>query len=904
MGHSQTGHAYLPQERGTFRFHATGSSIAIICVLLLCLRLKVPPFPNTLSTNLSPLSAPLHLALPACSSKFPVRWVACLGGGFLLLQQRSQAGTCSFATPYVHYIHLLSDTWVCACVRVRVLLRLPYIRCYCVYTRGHLPHFFLISAQTWRRPQLVHRTPCAGCQIQPCANDACMPCCAQKIMLVFSVFFAYRLAAYPHVVTLSACPLDLFCLFFHLALLSIIHASSHKPCLPRTHPPCALCKCHHTPFNFPSHPPEAVYANSPGCFSCYCVCAVYFVSWRLQNVSQATALIFLKEVNGISRSDLKTYCIEIKTKDRVYFIQCTSDDNLYSWLDAIYEHCPLLSDVSSPTDFHHQVHVDFDPVSGMFIGLPDKWAKLLQTSNITQQDYAQNPQAVLDVLEFYTKNTAEGQAAVQAAAANASANKMAGLIPSSSPSSSYPAQGMMQEYPGSSFSNTSPRLSPLDHKTGVFLPEKRQPPPKPAPPPTNVSLPKSKPLAVEEAQMRAQGGLGPMSKANSGGGGIGLNGGQKRQSLSVSQMMQQQKQSIPISSSTSTLVQNGESAASSTATTVASGEGRSQMTKTHSKAKEDALAALTGKMEQTTLKPKKEEQRLSTLSESQIMVRLRAIVSRDDPKVLYSKVRKIGQGASGNVYMAKSIITGKMVAIKQMDLSKQPRKELLVNEIMVMKESTHPNIVNYIESFLLNSSDLWVVMEYMEGGALTDVIDNNQMNESQIATVCREVCKGLSHLHKQNIIHRDIKSDNVLLGVDGSVKITDFGFCAKLSEQRSKRATMVGTPYWMAPEVVKQKPYGPKVDVWSLGIMVIEMIESEPPYLDEEPLKALYLIATNGTPALKNPEKLSRDLKGFLAECLCVDVQSRATMEELLTQEFLVTQARSLSILTPLLGKC
>ncbi|KAJ2379988.1 Protein kinase [Coemansia sp. RSA 2559] len=284
------------------------------------------------------------------------------------------------------------------------------------------------------------------------------------------------------------------------------------------------------------------------------------------------------------------------------------------------------------------------------------------------------------------------------------------------------------------------------------------------------------------------------------------------------------------------------------------------------------------------------------------MSRLRSIVSRDDPKVLYSKVKKIGQGASGNVYKARSINNGELVAIKQMDLAKQPRKELLVNEILVMKESQHPNIVNYIESFLLNSSDLWVVMEYMEGGALTDIIDNNKLTEGQIATVCREVCQGLSHLHKRGIIHRDIKSDNVLLGEDGQVKITDFGFCAKLSEQRSKRATMVGTPYWMAPEVVKQKPYGPKVDVWSLGIMVIEMIESEPPYLDEEPLKALYLIATNGTPALKHPETLSRELKGFLAECLCVDVQSRATMKELLTQEFLMKKAQSLNMLTPLLG--
>ena len=141
------------------------------------------------------------------------------------------------------------------------------------------------------------------------------------------------------------------------------------------------------------------------------------------------------------------------------------------------------------------------------------------------------------------------------------------------------------------------------------------------------------------------------------------------------------------------------------------------------------------------------------------------------------------------MYVAKTLATGKKVAIKEMDLAHQPRKELIVNEILVMKESQHPNIVNFLESYLVKNSELWVVMEYMEGGALTDIIENNTMEEDQISSISLEVCaislfhrtalntivqtcKGLGHLHSQSIIHRDIKSDNVLLDAQGRVKIS------------------------------------------------------------------------------------------------------------------------------------
>ena len=171
--------------------------------------------------------------------------------------------------------------------------------------------------------------------------------------------------------------------------------------------------------------------------------------------------------------------------------------------------------------------------------------------------------------------------------------------------------------------------------------------------------------------------------------------------------------------------------------------------------------------------PRRRKTDASAMENAEVLERLREICTDADPTKLYRSLVKIGQGASGGVFTAYQVGTNLSVAIKQMNLEQQPKKDLIINEIVVMKESRHKNIVNFIDSFLLKG-DLWVVMEYMEGGSLTDVCTTNIMTEGQIAAVSRETLEGIQHLHANGVIHRDIKSDNILLSLEGEIKLSKW----------------------------------------------------------------------------------------------------------------------------------
>ncbi|KAG2176239.1 hypothetical protein INT43_005473 [Umbelopsis isabellina] len=549
-------------------------------------------------------------------------------------------------------------------------------------------------------------------------------------------------------------------------------------------------------------------------------------------------------------------------------------------------------DIGTPYNAKHITHVGFDAKSGQFTGLPPDWQILLKHSGITEQEQQQHPQAVLDAIGFY-KDSQRHQEAIW--------NK---LTTAESSHATY-------RYADSLYSSSNYSIG-----SNVSYPERRFESPRPPPsPPSNsvhsIRLQKMNAITKQE-KSSIESSKRPSEQTHS------LPPTPKQSQISEANITPivediepsspprpKHKEKAPLRSPKKELkpgknvyevdrIQQHIADRSSESKPLKKPDIepiRSPKSKGEEKVVVNASASR-GSKRRTARKP--------SMPDEEVLARLKQICKDEDPTTIYTNMVKIGQGASGGVYTAYPSNSTTPVAIKQMNLQKQPKKELIINEILIMKDSRHSNIVNFIDSYLWHG-DLWVIMEYMEGGSLTDVVTCNMMMEGQIAAVCKEVLQGLIHLHTKGVIHRDIKSDNILLSLQGNIKLTDFGFCAQLNEQRSKRTTMVGTPYWMAPEVVTRKEYGPKVDVWSLGIMTIEMVDGEPPYLNENPLRALYLIATTGTPQLQHPEALSDTLRDFLNKCLEVDSEKRPLASEIIDHPF-IKRAEPVRSLTPLIN--
>nr|XP_019952118.1 PREDICTED: serine/threonine-protein kinase 4 [Paralichthys olivaceus] len=269
------------------------------------------------------------------------------------------------------------------------------------------------------------------------------------------------------------------------------------------------------------------------------------------------------------------------------------------------------------------------------------------------------------------------------------------------------------------------------------------------------------------------------------------------------------------------------------------------------------------------------------------------------PEEVFDVLEKLGEGSYGSVFKANYKETGEIVAIKQVPVESDLQE--IIKEISIMQQCNSPYVVRYYGSYFKNS-DLWIVMEYCGAGSVSDIIRirNKTITEEEIAAILYATLKGLEYLHFMRKIHRDIKAGNILLNTEGQAKLADFGVAGQLTDTMAKRNTVIGTPFWMAPEVIQEIGYNCVADIWSLGITAIEMAEGKPPYADIHPMRAIFMIPTNPPPTFRNPDLWSKSFEDFVSQCLVKNPEKRATATQLLQHEF-IKSAKPSSILRDLI---
>ena len=280
-----------------------------------------------------------------------------------------------------------------------------------------------------------------------------------------------------------------------------------------------------------------------------------------------------------------------------------------------------------------------------------------------------------------------------------------------------------------------------------------------------------------------------------------------------------------------------------------------------------------------------------------ILPPVETVIKNGDPRQFLGSLEKLDEGSTCTVY--KASYNGKDIAVKEMLLTEKNEK-LLIDETRLMYSMKDRHIIEFYDAYRQDDT-LWILMELMDGGSLTNVATFCDCQEPHIAYFAREILLALKYMHSQNKIHRDIKTDNVLLKSDGTLKLADFGYTAQLTHHIDKRKSIVGTPYWMAPELIQAFPYGFGVDIWSLGILCRELAEGEPPYVAEPPMRALFLIVSKGIPEISNKSERSTEFIDFLDKCLERDPTFRPTAAELLEHPF-IAMACNIQYIPPLIS--